>query len=56
MFFFVWCFLHVLVFVLGTLHYQLKDNLNTARATFGVTFSACLIIIRDASHSRFCSL
>ena len=38
-FFFSWIFLHILVAVLGTLHYQLKDNLNTARKTFGVTFS-----------------
>lgn len=43
MFFFVWIFLHLLVFVLGTLHYQLKDNLVTARATFGVTFSTCQV-------------
>lgn len=39
-FFFVWIFLHLLVAALGTLHYGLKDNLTTARATFGVTFSA----------------
>jgi hypothetical protein len=38
-FFFVWIFLHLLVAVLGTLNYGLKDNLVTARATFGVTFS-----------------
>ena len=42
LFFFVWIFLHILVVVLGTLHYGLKDNLTTARATFGVTFSAFL--------------
>ena len=52
MFFFVWCFLHVLVFVLGTLHYQLKDNLVTARATFGVTFSTSLIKHFEASYSQ----
>ncbi|EKM56649.1 uncharacterized protein PHACADRAFT_253883 [Phanerochaete carnosa HHB-10118-sp] len=50
-FFYVFIFLHVLVLVLGTLHYQLKDNLNTARATFGVTFviarSAALILHVD---------
>ena len=39
-FFSVWIFLHLLVAVLGTLHYGLKDNLTTARATFGITFSA----------------
>ena len=40
MFFFVWIFLHILVAVFGAFHYQTKDNLTTARATFGVTFSA----------------
>ena len=40
-FFFVWIFLHILVAALGTLHYDLKDNLTTARKTFGVTFSTC---------------
>lgn len=35
----VWLMLHLLVLALGTLHYQLHDNLFTARATFGITFS-----------------
>jgi NADPH oxidase len=39
-FFAVFLFLHLLVAVLGIIHYGLKDNLTTARATFGVTFSA----------------
>jgi len=39
MFFGVWIFLHLLVAALGFVHYQLKDNLNTARATFGVTYA-----------------
>ena len=38
LFFGVWIFLHILVAVLGWLHYSLKDNLVTARATFGITF------------------
>lgn len=38
MFFGVWIFLHLIVTVLGFLHYQLKDNLVGARATFGITF------------------
>lgn len=42
-FFFVWIFLHLLVAVLGALHYDLKDNLVTARATFGVTFSEFIV-------------
>jgi len=32
-------FLHLLVAVLGFVHYGLKDNLNNARATFGITFT-----------------
>lgn len=40
LFFAVWVFLHLLVAAFGVLHYGLKDNLTTARATFGVTFSA----------------
>jgi len=39
LFFFVWVFLHLLVTVFGFIHYQLKDNLTTARATFGITFT-----------------
>ena len=38
LFFGVWIFLHMLVAVLGWMHYSLKDNLVTARATFGITF------------------
>jgi hypothetical protein len=40
LFFGVWIFLHLLVAVLGFLHYQIKDNLVGARATFGITFGA----------------
>jgi hypothetical protein len=40
LFFFIWVFLHLLVAVFGFINYQLKDNLTTARATFGVTFGA----------------
>ncbi|KJA25251.1 hypothetical protein HYPSUDRAFT_53163 [Hypholoma sublateritium FD-334 SS-4] len=51
LFFGVWIFLHVLVAVLGWLHYSLKDNLVTARATFGITFviarSAALVLHVD---------
>ena len=38
LFFFVWIFLHLLVFAFGFVHYQLKDNLNNARASFGYGF------------------
>jgi len=38
LFFGIWVFLHLLVAVFGMFHYQLKDNLVTARATFGITF------------------
>lgn len=37
-FFSVWVFLQLLVAVFGFANYQLKDNLNNARATFGVTY------------------
>jgi len=38
MFFGVWIFLHLLVAVFGFLNYQMNDNLNNARATFGITY------------------
>lgn len=51
LFFFIWIFLHLLVAVFGFLNYQLKDNLTTARATFGITFaiarSAALVLHID---------
>jgi len=40
LFFFLWIFLHLLVFAFGFVHYQLKDNLDNARALFGYGFSA----------------
>ena len=39
LFFFVWVFLHLQVFAFGFVHYQLNDNLNNARASFGYGFS-----------------
>lgn len=42
LFFFTFILLHVLVLVLGFMHYQFKDNLVTARGTFGITFRECL--------------
>ncbi|KAJ7729798.1 NADPH oxidase [Mycena metata] len=38
-FFAVFILLHLLVAILGFVHYGLKDNLNQARATFGITFT-----------------
>jgi NADPH oxidase len=35
----VFLFLHLLVAILGLVHYGLKDNLTNARKTFGITFS-----------------
>ncbi|KAF8323105.1 NADPH oxidase [Clavulina sp. PMI_390] len=50
-FFGVFLLLHILVGVLGALHYSLKSNLSGARATFGSTFviarSAALILHVD---------
>ena len=40
LFFFTYIFLHLLVFIFGVFHYQLKDNLNTARSLFGGGFGA----------------
>ena len=40
LFFYTICLLHIIVFVFGWLHYSLKDNLVTSRATFGITFGA----------------
>lgn len=39
LFFFVWIFLHLLVFALGFVNYQLNDDNNDARAMFGYGFS-----------------
>jgi hypothetical protein len=39
MFFGVWILLHMLVFALGFINYQLKDNSVNARKEFGITFS-----------------
>ncbi|KAJ7445775.1 NADPH oxidase [Mycena galericulata] len=39
LFFATFLFLHLIVAVLGFMHYGLKDNLNNARATFGITFT-----------------
>jgi NADPH oxidase len=38
----VWIFLHLLVTAFGFLNYQMKDNLNNARATFGITYGESL--------------
>lgn len=43
LFFAVWIFLHVLVALFGFFNYQLKDNLNDARRTFGITFGRSCI-------------
>ncbi|KAJ6480710.1 NADPH oxidase [Mycena vitilis] len=45
LFFAVFLALHLIAAVLAWLHYSLKDNLNTARATFGITF----VIARSAA-------
>jgi NADPH oxidase len=39
LFFATFLFLHLIVSVLGFMHYGLKDNLTNARHTFGITFS-----------------
>ena len=37
-FFGLWIFVHALAFALAFVNFTLKDNLTTARATFGITF------------------
>jgi predicted ferric reductase len=48
-----WLFIHFLVLLLGFFHYQLKDNLVTARSIFGLGFtiarSAALVLHVDAA-------
>ena len=43
-FFGTWIFLHILVIVFGFIFYALSDNLEDARATFGITYCALLKI------------
>ncbi|KAJ7453219.1 ferric reductase NAD binding domain-containing protein, partial [Mycena latifolia] len=45
LFFAIFIVLHLLAAALAWLHYSLKDNLNTARGTFGITF----VIARSAA-------
>lgn len=40
LFFFVWIFLHLLVFALGFVNYRLSDNMVNARAMFGYGYGA----------------
>ena len=45
LFFGVYILLHLLVAVFGFIHYQLKDNAEGARATFGFTFRAYNLLL-----------
>lgn len=53
----VWVFLHCLVAAFGFLNYDLKDNLDNARKTFGVTYSiargAALVLNVDVAFIMF---
>jgi len=56
LFFGTWIFLHLLVAVFGFIHYQTKDNLNNARATFGITFGMVpFIIFKIPLSDKICS-
>lgn len=59
LFFGVWIFLHLLVAVFGFVNYQLKDNMNGARHTFGVTYGVflcqCVFFLSSSSHSQLTS-
>jgi len=52
-FFGTWIFLHILVIVFGFIFYVLSDNLEDARATFGITYpiarSAALVLYVDVA-------
>lgn len=52
-FFSVWILLHAMVYAFGFLNYLYKDNLNGARATFGITYpiarSAALVLHVDVA-------
>lgn len=51
-FFFTFILLHILVLIFGFFNYQLKDNLNNARATFGITYRMFAVnSICYASHT-----
>jgi len=45
LFFGVYILLHLLVAIFGFIHYQLKDNSEGARATFGFTFRAFMLLL-----------
>lgn len=55
LFFFVWILLHLLVAVFGFLNYQLKDNSDNARATFGVTFRMVSLFLAYSKPNSFTS-
>lgn len=55
MFFAVFIFLHLLVGVFGVFHYQMKDNSEGARATFGFTFRTCSTNTKSSNFSLYCS-
>ena len=53
MFFFVFILLHLLVGVLGMLHYSLKDNLANNRRQLGAGFSTLLVLISVLKYPDF---
>ena len=52
-----WFLAHAMIFAFGFANYQLKDNLNTARATFGITYpiarAAALVLHFDIAILLF---
>lgn len=43
----VWIFLQLVLSVLAFVNYQLNDNLDNARAKFGITYGECLRMLLD---------
>jgi hypothetical protein len=60
-FFGLWIFLHFLVFIFSLLNYRLCDNLEDARATYGITYRALFffpikLIFDPFSSYSYCSI
>lgn len=57
LFVFVFAAVHAMIFAFGFMNYDIKDNLTTARATFGITYpiarSAALVLHFDIAFILF---
>lgn len=57
LFVFIFAAVHAMIFAFGFMNYDLKDNLTTARATFGITYpiarAAALVLHFDIAFILF---